>query len=99
MKNQDLDKKTFSVLSSPEFLAEGTAIKDLENPDRVLIGGSDKKAINLLSAIYKRWIPEDKILLTNVWSSELSKLIANAFLAQRDKLHKFNFSFVRSYWS
>ena len=82
-QNQSLDKKTFSVLSSPEFLAEGTAIKDLENPDRVLIGGSDKKAINLLSSIYKRWIPEDKILLTNVWSSELSKLIANAFLAQR----------------
>ena len=82
-QNQALDKKTFSVLSSPEFLAEGTAIKDLENPDRVLIGGSDKKAINLLSSIYKRWIPEDKILLTNVWSSELSKLIANAFLAQR----------------
>ena len=81
--NQDLDKKTFSVLSSPEFLAEGTAIKDLENPDRVLIGGSDKKALNLLSSIYKRWIPEEKILLTNVWSSELSKLIANAFLAQR----------------
>ena len=82
-KNQDLDKKTFSVLSSPEFLAEGTAIKDLENPDRVLIGGSDEKAMNLLSSIYKRWIPEEKILLTNVWSSELSKLIANAFLAQR----------------
>ena len=81
--NQDLDRKTFSVLSSPEFLAEGTAIKDLENPDRVLIGGSDKKAIKLLSAIYTRWIPEEKILLTNVWSSELSKLIANAFLAQR----------------
>ena len=69
-KNQDLDKKTFSVLSSPEFLAEGTAIKDLENPDRVLIGGSDKKAMNLLSAIYKRWIPEEKILLKNVWSSD-----------------------------
>ena len=81
--NQDSDKKTFSVLSSPEFLAEGTAIKDLENPDRVLIGGSDKKAIDLLSTIYKRWIPEDRILHTNVWSSELSKLIANAFLAQR----------------
>ena len=77
------DKKTFSVISSPEFLAEGTAIKDLENPDRVLIGGTDKKAIELLKDIYLRWISEDKILLTNLWSSELSKLIANAFLAQR----------------
>ena len=75
--------KTFSVLSSPEFLAEGTAIKDLENPDRVLIGGSDYSAINLLREIYLRWIKPDKILLTNLWSSELSKLIANAFLAQR----------------
>ena len=72
MESQDIDKKTFSVLSSPEFLAEGTAIKDLENPDRVLIGGSDKKAIKLLSAIYTRWISEEKILLTNVWSRELS---------------------------
>ena len=77
------DKKTFSVISSPEFLAEGTAIKDLENPDRVLIGGTDQEAIKLLKDIYLRWISEDKILLTNLWSSELSKLIANAFLAQR----------------
>jgi len=77
------NKKTFSVISSPEFLAEGTAIKDLENPDRVLIGGTDQEAINLLKDIYLRWISEDKILLTNLWSSELSKLIANAFLAQR----------------
>ena len=77
------DKKTFAVISSPEFLAEGTAIKDLENPDRVLIGGTDKEAIDLLKDIYLRWISEDKILLTNLWSSELSKLIANAFLAQR----------------
>jgi UDPglucose 6-dehydrogenase len=82
-KVKNISKKTFSVLSSPEFLAEGTAIKDLENPDRVLIGGSDKFAINQLRDIYLRWIPEEKILLTNIWSSELSKLIANAFLAQR----------------
>ena len=81
--NNELDKKTFSVLSSPEFLAEGTAVKDLENPDRVLIGGEDSKAIEILKKIYKKWIPEEKILLTNIWSSELSKLIANAFLAQR----------------
>ena len=80
----NIDKsKTFSVLSSPEFLAEGTAISDLENPDRVLIGGTDKKAISSLSQIYERWIPKKKILLTNLWSSELSKLSANAFLAQR----------------
>ena len=77
------NKKSFSVLSSPEFLAEGTAINDLENPDRVLIGGEDKEAIRSLSKIYERWIPAEKILYTNVWSSELSKLTANAFLAQR----------------
>ena len=82
-ENNELDKKTFSVLSSPEFLAEGTAVKDLENPDRVLIGGEDSKAIEILKKIYEKWIPEEKILLTNIWSSELSKLIANAFLAQR----------------
>ena len=82
-ENNELDQKTFSVLSSPEFLAEGTAVKDLENPDRVLIGGEDSKAIEILKKIYKKWIPEEKILLTNIWSSELSKLIANAFLAQR----------------
>ena len=82
-ENNELDKKTFSVLSSPEFLAEGTAVKDLENPDRVLIGGEDSKATETLKKIYKKWIPEEKILLTNIWSSELSKLIANAFLAQR----------------
>ena len=81
--NSDFENKSFSVLSSPEFLAEGTAIKDLENPDRVLIGGEDYRAINILKEIYIKWIPEEKILLTNIWSSELSKLIANAFLAQR----------------
>ena len=76
-------KKTFSIISSPEFLAEGTAICDLENPDRVLIGGDDESALNILSDIYKRWISKEKILFTNLWSSELSKLTANAFLAQR----------------
>ncbi len=79
----NLNKKSFSILSSPEFLAEGTAIKDLENPDRVLIGGDDAESIEQLSLIYQRWIKKDKILLTNIWSSELSKLTANAFLAQR----------------
>ena len=77
------NRKTFSVLSSPEFLAEGTAIKDLQNPDRVLIGGEDAEAINNLSLIYQNWIPKSKIFISNLWSSELSKLTANAFLAQR----------------
>ena len=75
--------KTFSVLSNPEFLAEGTAINDLENPDRVLIGGEDNTSIGILKNIYLRWVNEKKIITTNLWSSELSKLIANAFLAQR----------------
>ena len=78
---------TFQVLSNPEFLAEGTAVEDLENPDRVLIGGEQTPeglaAIEKVSAIYARWIPREKILATNLWSSELSKLVANAFLAQR----------------
>ncbi len=75
--------KTFSVLSNPEFLAEGTAIADLEQPDRVLIGGQDPEAIAALAAIYRQWVPAERILTTNLWSSELSKLTANAFLAQR----------------
>ncbi|MGB0758362.1 MAG: nucleotide sugar dehydrogenase, partial [Rubripirellula sp.] len=74
---------TFDVLSNPEFLAEGTAIDDLLNPDRVLIGGESEAAIETLCSVYARWIPRDQILTTNLWSSELSKLTANAFLAQR----------------
>ncbi len=74
---------TFDVLSNPEFLAEGTAVADLLNPDRVLIGGESKAAVDELAAIYSRWIPKERILTTNLWSSELSKLTANAFLAQR----------------
>ncbi len=70
-------------MSNPEFLAEGTAINDLEFPDRVLIGGEDKQAMLALSQVYKSWVPEDKILFTNIWSSELAKLTSNAFLAQR----------------
>ena len=77
------DQRTFSVLSNPEFLAEGTAISDLEVPDRVLIGGDNPSAIDSLAAIYAHWVPKDRILRTNLWSSELSKLTANAFLAQR----------------
>ena len=80
----DLDyERSFSVLSNPEFLAEGTAIMDLEQPDRVLIGGEDIEAMNQLKDIYLNWVPEHKIICTNLWSSELSKLSANAFLAQR----------------
>lgn len=78
----------FQVLSNPEFLAEGTAVRDLESPDRVLIGGAEdteagRSAIDELAGIYARWVPEDRIIKTNLWSSELSKLTANAFLAQR----------------
>ena len=77
----------FEVLSNPEFLAEGTAIEDLFQSDRVLIGGrttpKGKKAVKALVDIYANWIPREKIVTTNVWSSELSKLVSNAFLAQR----------------
>ena len=73
----------FDILSNPEFLAEGTAIQDLLNPDRVLIGGESEDAIESLANIYGSWVPQAQILRTNVWSSELSKLTANAFLAQR----------------
>ncbi len=81
-KNFD-NKKTFAILSNPEFLSEGTAINDLENPDRILIGGEDEDAMNELEKIYLNWVKKEKIIRTNLWSSELSKLIANAFLAQR----------------
>ncbi len=77
----------FEVLSNPEFLAEGTAIADLYNPDRVLIGGErtpgGEAAIEKLASVYGRWVPRERIITTNLWSSELSKLVANAFLAQR----------------
>ena len=81
--NRQNKSKSFSILSNPEFLAEGTAINDLQKPDRVLIGGDDEKAIKLLKDIYLNWVEESKILTTDLWSSELSKLISNAFLAQR----------------
>lgn len=78
----------FQILSNPEFLAEGTAIEDMQNPDRILIGGDlhteeGRTALNALVDVYAAWIPRERILTTNVWSSELSKLTANAFLAQR----------------
>jgi len=84
--NQGSHQK-FWILSNPEFLAEGTAMKDLSNPDRVLIGGPTSPdgvaAAGVLSDIYANWVPRDRILTTNLWSSELSKLVANAMLAQR----------------
>jgi len=77
----------FSVLSNPEFLAEGTAVADLISPDRVLIGGErtpdGEAAMKTLVDVYAHWVPRDRIITTNLWSSELSKLVANAFLAQR----------------
>jgi UDPglucose 6-dehydrogenase len=78
---------TFQVLSNPEFLAEGTAVRDLESPDRILIGGKPtpegEAAVEALVSVYANWIPRERIITTNLWSSELSKLVANAFLAQR----------------
>ena len=77
----------FQVLSNPEFLAEGSAVKDLEAPDRVLIGSEEteegRRARRALVEIYGKWVPEDRIIQSNIWSAELSKLTANAFLAQR----------------
>lgn len=77
----------FQVLSNPEFLAEGTAIADLFKPSRVLIGGEQTPgglaAIETLASVYANWVPREQIITTNLWSSELSKLVANAFLAQR----------------
>ena len=77
----------FQIVSNPEFLAEGTAIRDLENPDRVLIGGMEspegRRAVDTVASIYRRWVPEERIITTNLWSSELTKLVSNALLAQR----------------
>ncbi|MDX1679565.1 MAG: UDP-glucose 6-dehydrogenase [Akkermansiaceae bacterium] len=81
------NEATFEVLSNPEFLAEGTAISDLQNPDRILIGGdpseSGQQAVEALASVYANWVDRERIITTNLWSSELSKLVANAFLAQR----------------
>jgi len=77
----------FDIVSNPEFLAEGSAIRDMQNPDRVLIGGretpSGQQAVQAIVDIYAQWVPRERIITTNLWSSELSKLVANAFLAQR----------------
>src|SRR5512133_70567 len=77
----------FDVVSNPEFLAEGTAIRDMQQPDRVLVGAretpSGQQALEAIVEIYANWVPRERIITTNLWSSELSKLVANAFLAQR----------------
>ncbi|MBN1394021.1 MAG: nucleotide sugar dehydrogenase [Pirellulales bacterium] len=77
----------FDVVSNPEFLAEGTAVADMQNPDRVLIGGHDtpsgRRAVETIAEIYAHWVPRERIITANLWSAELSKLVANAFLAQR----------------
>ena len=86
-RNCASDEVQFEILSNPEFLAEGTAIEDLKMPDRVLIGGNEteagRKAIATLRSVYEHWVPSERILTANLWSAELAKLTANAFLAQR----------------
>ena len=85
--NHTKSSVSFDVLSNPEFMAEGSAIKDLESPDRVLIGCRDTEgglaARETLVEIYANWVPREKIITSNIWSSELSKIVSNAFLAQR----------------
>ena len=85
--NYTKNSVSFDVLSNPEFLAEGSAVRDLENPDRILIGcretESGLKAREVLVEIYANWVPKEKIIISNIWSSELSKIVSNAFLAQR----------------
>ena len=87
LKANSTNDVKFQVLSNPEFLAEGTAIRDLLHPDRILIGGENtvegQEAVQALSEIYQHWVPMDKVVTMNTWSSELSKLSANAMLAQR----------------
>jgi len=83
LKAKKAENASFHVLSNPEFLAEGTAIKDLMNPDRILIGGEEDSAIEKLKEVYQHWIEPEKILTMNTWSSELSKLFSNFMLAQR----------------
>ncbi len=85
--NSNTNGLHFDIVSNPEFLAEGTAIRDMEKPDRILIGGMEsppgQKAVQAIVDIYAQWVPRGRIITTNLWSSELSKLAANAFLAQR----------------
>lgn len=85
--NSNSNNIRFDVVSNPEFLAEGTAVRDMQEPDRVLIGAretpSGQRALQTVVDIYNQWVPRERIITTNLWSSELSKLVANAFLAQR----------------
>jgi UDPglucose 6-dehydrogenase len=87
LKHNQKPNVSYQILSNPEFLAEGTAVDDLKAPDRVLIGGDETPegqiAVEALVNVYKNWVPDDRIITMNTWSSELSKLAANAFLAQR----------------
>lgn len=87
LKANQSNEVRFEVLSNPEFLAEGTAIKDLLEPDRIMIGGDNTpegdEAVRKLSAVYENWVPKERVITLNTWSSELSKLAANAFLAQK----------------
>ncbi|GMH37754.1 hypothetical protein BSKO_05627 [Bryopsis sp. KO-2023] len=86
-RNCEESSVQFEILSNPEFLAEGTAIEDLKTPDRVLIGGTEtesgRRAVQVLKEVYEHWVPSERIICANLWSAELSKLTANAFLAQR----------------
>ena len=85
--HSDNNSVQFEILSNPEFMAEGTGIKDMETPDRILIGSKDTSsglaARDILVDIYLHWVPKERLITTNLWSSELSKLVSNAFLAQR----------------
>ena len=87
LHSSDVGKVKFQIVSNPEFLAEGTAVADMEDPDRILIGSEETaeglKARDEIVKIYEHWVPKEKIITTNLWSSELTKLVANAFLAQR----------------
>ncbi len=87
LKSNVIGGVKYQILSNPEFLAEGTAIKDLLEPDRILIGGEETldghEAIQRLSQVYENWVPKARIITMNTWSSELSKLAANAMLAQK----------------
>jgi UDPglucose 6-dehydrogenase len=84
---------SYQILSNPEFLAEGSAIHDLLAPDRVLIGGDEtiegSLAIKKLSWIYEHWVPKERILTTNTWSSELSKLVRYLIRFDRKELKFF----------
>lgn len=97
--NKVSETASFEVVCNPEFLAEGTAINDLLQPSRILIGNfeskSGRRAGNIIADIYQNWVPKENILLTNVWSAELGKLASNAFLAQRVSSSKLLFQAMK----